>query len=291
MPGRIMVGVDGSAPSDAALGWAADDAARTGAELHIVHALDRQPYSVGRFPDFGQWNNLLLAASRVLERAEAAVRARQPSVAVHAEIVEGTPAAVLQDQARRADELVIGNRGLGGFAGALLGSVTTQVAGQVRCPVVVVRADPPERVGEVGVGIDDSGVCEPAVGYAFEQARLRGATLRLIHAWQIPVHAFAPEIAYDVDEVRAAQREVIRTRTAGWRERHPEVAIVEDVQSAHPVEALTGAGCDLLVVGSRGRGAFGSLLLGSVSRGVLHHARCPVAVIRPADDAEGRGPR
>ncbi|MEU8322503.1 universal stress protein [Nonomuraea sp. NPDC048881] len=291
MPGRIMVGVDGSAPSDAALGWAADDAARTGAELHIVHALDRQPYSVGRFPDFGQWNNLLLAASRVLERAEAAVRARQPSVPVHAEIVEGTPAAVLQDQARRADELVIGNRGLGGFAGALLGSVTTQVAGQVRCPVVVVRADPPERVGEVGVGIDDSGVCEPAIGYAFEQARLRGATLRLIHAWQIPVHAFAPEIAYDVDEVRAAQRAVIRTRTAGWRERCPEVTVVEDVQSAHPVEAITGAPCDLLVVGSRGRGAFGSLLLGSVSRGVLHHARCPVAVIRPADDAEGREPR
>ncbi|MER6508296.1 universal stress protein [Nonomuraea sp. NPDC001636] len=291
MPGRIMVGVDGSAPSDAALGWAADDAARTGAELHIVHALDRQPYAVGRFPDFGQWNNLLLAASRVLERAEAAVRARQPSVPVHAEIVEGTPAAVLQDQARRADELVIGNRGLGGFAGALLGSVTMQVAGQVRCPVVVVRADPPERVGEVGVGIDDSGVCEPAVGYAFEQAALRGARLRLIHAWQIPVHAFAPEIAYDVDEVRAAQREVIRTRTAGWRERHPEVTVVEDVQSAHPVEALTGAPCDLLVVGSRGRGAFGSLLLGSVSRGVLHHAHCPVAVIRPADSAEGREPR
>ncbi|MFF4190047.1 universal stress protein [Nonomuraea sp. NPDC001831] len=290
MPGRIMVGVDGSAPSDAALGWAADDAARTGAELHIVHALDRQPYSVGRFPDFGQWNNLLLAASRVLERAEAAVRARQPSVPVHAEIVEGTPAAVLQDQARRADELVIGNRGLGGFAGALLGSVTMQVAGQVRCAVVVVRADPPERVGEIGVGIDDSDVCEPAIGYAFEQARLRGARLRLIHAWQIPVHAFAPEIAYDVDEVRAAQREVLRTRTAGWRERHPEVTIVEDVQSAHPVEALTGAPCDLLVVGSRGRGAFGSLLLGSVSRGVLHHARCPVAVIRPADDP-GAGER
>ncbi|MEV4371777.1 universal stress protein [Nonomuraea sp. NPDC049637] len=284
MPGRIMVGVDGSAPSDAALGWAADDAARTGAELHIVHALDRQPYSVGRFPDFGQWNNLLLAASRVLERAEAAVRARQPSVPVHAEIVEGTPAAVLQDQARRADELVIGKRGLGGFAGALLGSVTMQVAGQVRCAVVVVRADPPERVGEIGVGIDDSDVCEPAIGYAFEQARLRGARLRLIHAWQVPVHAFAPEIAYDVDEVRAAQREVVRTRTAGWRERHPEVTVVEDVQSAHPVEALTGAPCDLLVVGSRGRGAFGSLLLGSVSRGVLHHARCPVAVIRPADD-------
>ncbi|MEU5866571.1 universal stress protein [Nonomuraea sp. NPDC047529] len=287
MPGRIMVGVDGSAPSNAALGWAADDAARTGAELRIVHALDRQPYSVGRFPDFGQWNYLLLAASRVLEAAEAAARERQPSVAVHAEVVEGTPAAVLQEQARQADELVIGNRGLGGFAGALLGSVTTQVAGQVRCPVVVVRADPPERVGEVGVGIDDSDVCGPAIGYAFEQAERRGATLRLIHAWQAPVHAFAPEIAFDVDEVRAAQTAVIRTRTAGWRERYPGVNLVEDVQSAHPVEALTGAPCDLLVVGSRGRGAFGALLLGSVSRGVLHHARCPVAVVRPAEDAGG----
>ncbi|GGS90636.1 universal stress protein [Nonomuraea spiralis] len=287
MAGLIVAGADGSAPGAAAVDWAADDAARTGAELLIVHGLDRQPYSSTRFPDFGQGNYLLMGAAKVLEAAEAAVRARQPSVRVRAEIVEGTPAAVLQDQARRADEVVIGNRGMGGFAGALLGSVTMQVAGQARCPVVVVRAEPPEPVGEIGIGIDDSGTCEPAIGYAFEQARLRGATLRLIHAWQLPVHAFAPEISFDLDEVRAGQREVIQSRTTGWRERYPDVNVVEDVQSAHPVEALTGVPSDLIVVGSHGRGAFGALLLGSVSRGVLHHAQCPVAVVRPPEHRDG----
>ncbi|MEU5868255.1 MULTISPECIES: universal stress protein [unclassified Nonomuraea] len=281
MTGLIVVGADGSAPGAAAVEWAADDAARTGAELRIVHALDRQPYAVTRFPDYGQGNYLLVAASRVLEAAEAVARARQPSLRTRAEVVEGTPAAVLQEQARQADELVIGNRGLGGFAGALLGSVTVHVAGHAACPVVVVRAEGREPVGEIAVGVDGSGTCEPAIGYAFEQARLRGATLRLVHAWQLPVHAFAPEIAYDLDEVRAAQHETVRGRTAGWRERCPDVNVIEDVQSAHPVEALTGVPCDLVVVGSHGRGTFGSLLLGSVSRGVLHHARCPVAVVRP----------
>ncbi|MEV4371714.1 universal stress protein [Nonomuraea sp. NPDC049637] len=281
MAGVIVVGADGSAPGAAAVGWAADDAARTGAELRIVHALDRQPYAVTRFPDYGQGNYLLMAAAKVLEAAEVTARARQPSLRLHAQVVEGTPAAVLLDQARQADELVIGSRGLGGFAGALLGSVTMHVAGHAACPVVVVRAEGGGPVGEIGVGIGDSDVCEPAIGYAFEQARLRGARLRLIRAWRIPVHAFAPEIAYDVDEVRAAQHEAVRARTAGWRESCPEVTVVEDVQSAHPVEALTGAPCDLIVVGSHGRGAFGSLVLGSVSRGVLHHARCAVAVVRP----------
>lgn len=283
MAGLIMVGVDGSAPGIAAVEWAADDAARTGAELRIVYVLDRQPYAVTRVPLSNQEGFLLKGAAKVLEAAEAAARARQPEVEVSTRVIEGTPAAVLQEQGRQAAELVLGNRGLGGFAGALLGSVTLQVAGQAPCPVVVVRAEPHEPTGEIGVGIDDSDTCDPAVGYAFEQARLRGATLRLIHAWQLPVHAFAPEIAYDVDEVRAVQHEVIRARTAGWRERYPDVTLVEDVHSAHPVDALTSTGCDLIVVGSHGRGALGSLFLGSVSRGVLHHARCPVAVVRPPE--------
>ncbi|NUP80431.1 MAG: universal stress protein, partial [Nonomuraea sp.] len=262
----IIVGVDGSAPGTAAVEWAADDAARTGAVLRIVHALDRQPYAVSRFPLYDREELLTRGAAKVLEEAEAAAKARQPALEVRTRLVEGTPAAVLQEQARQADELVIGNRGLGGFAGALLGSVTLRVAGQAPCPVVVVRAEPREPTGEIGIGVDDSDVCDPAIGYAFEQAGLRGATLRLIHAWQVPVHAFAPEIAYDVDEIRAAQQDVIRARTAGWRARYPEVRLVEDVQNAHPVDALTGTACDLLVVGSHGRGTIGSLLLGSVSR-------------------------
>ncbi|MEV1249405.1 universal stress protein [Nonomuraea sp. NPDC050022] len=281
MTGLIIAGVDGSTPSTAAVEWAADDALRMGVELRIVHAVDRRLYDAIRFPAADQEELLRKAAGKVLEAAEATARARQPTVEVSTRSLDGAPAAVLQEQ--EAGELVIGNRGLGGFAGALLGSVTMQVAGQAHCPVVVVRAEPCERVGEIGVGVDDADTCEPALGYAFEQARLRGATLRLIYAWQLPVHNFAPEISYDLGEVRAAQREVVSKRLAGWRAKYPQVKVIEDVQNVHPVDALTSTACDLIVVGSHGRGALGSLVLGSVSRGVLHHARCPVAVVRSAD--------
>ncbi|MET8868111.1 universal stress protein [Nonomuraea sp. NPDC004580] len=304
MSGLVIVGTDGSAPAAAAVGWAADDAVRKRAELRIVHALDRGPYAItgvavpapyviagADVPELDE--ALRRAAAKVLEEAEAVARARQPEVPVTTRVVDGTPAAVLMDQARDADDLVVGDRGLGGFTRALLGSVTMKVAGQAPCPVVVVRDGPVDRTGdrtgertggstgEIAVGVDGSESCEPAIAYAFEQAALRGATLHLVHAWEVPVHAFAPEISYDADEVRAARQELVRARTERWQAAHPEVPTVMDIRCAHPVDALTTTPYDLVVVGSHGRGAIGALLLGSVSRGVLHHARGTVAVVRP----------
>ncbi|MGW2219969.1 universal stress protein, partial [Nonomuraea sp. NPDC001684] len=176
----------------------------------------------------------------------------------------------------------LGCRGRGGFAGALLGSVSTDVAGHARCPVVVVRGEHRPVRGEVVVGVGDSPECEPALADAFEQARLRGAALRVVHAWQLPVHAFAPEIGYDLDEIREAQHRLVGDRVRVFASDYPQVSVVQEVPSAHPVDALATASgqADLLVVGSHGRGGLGSALLGSVSRGVLHHARCPVAVVR-----------
>nr|BFE78098.1 hypothetical protein GCM10020093_006990 [Planobispora longispora] len=189
---------------------------------------------------------------------------------------------VLREQAQSASEVVIGSRGLGGFAGAVLGSVSGHVAGHARGPVVVVRSGAREMYGEIVVGVDDSPQCDPALAYAFEQAVLRGARLRAVYAWQLPVHAYAPEIVCDMDEIRRAQHRVAADKLASWRQTHPTVEVVEDVRSAHPVQALSAASerADLVVVGSHGRGALGSLALGSVSRGVLHHARGAVAVVR-----------
>ncbi|MEV0390671.1 universal stress protein [Nonomuraea sp. NPDC050643] len=282
----IIVGVDGSVASRAAVEWAAGDAARRRAPLRIVHAMDRTPYQIGRYP--GTYpgtvlpDELVREGQRVLREAEALARERHPDVEVTAQDVEGAPAVVLCEQAGDAAELVVGSRGLGGFAGALLGSISTYVAGHAGCPVVVVRGEPREARGEVVVGVDDSPECEPALAYAFEQAKLRGGRLRAVHAWRSPVHAFAPEAVYDMDEVRAAQHQVVRDRVEALRKAYPEVEVAEDAPAAHPVDALTAASdqADLLVVGSHGRGALGSILLGSVSRGVLHHARCPVAVVR-----------
>ncbi|WP_431933810.1 universal stress protein [Nonomuraea jabiensis] len=278
----IIVGADGSVNSRAALEWAADDAFRMRVALRIVHARDRSPYQIRKYPIDALPDVLRREGQRILREAEDLVRGRQPTVEVTTEDVEGAPAEVLREQAKDATEVVVGSRGLGGFAGALLGSVSMHVAGHVHCPVVVVRGERRPVCHEVVVGVDDSPECEPALAYAFEQAKLRGSALRVVHAWQLPVHAFAPEIAYDMDEIRTAQHQVVRDRVQIFSGHHPEVKVVEDVQSAHPVEALTDASerADLLVVGSHGRGALGSMLLGSVSRGVLHHAHCPVAVVR-----------
>ncbi|MEV4476584.1 universal stress protein [Nonomuraea sp. NPDC049504] len=278
----IVVGVDGSVIARAAVEWAANDAFRMRVPLRIVHAVDRTPYQIHKFPTPWLPDALAGEGQRILREAAALARERQPSIEVTTQDVEGLPAAVLREQDKEATEIVVGCRGRGGFAGALLGSVSVHVAGQARCPVVVVRGDHRPVRGEVVVGVDDSPECEPALAYAFEQARLRGATLRVLHAWQLPVHAFAPEAAYDLDEVREAQHRLVSDRVRVFASDYPEVKVVEEAPSAHPVDALTTASgqADLLVVGSHGRGGLGSALLGSVSRGVLHHARCPVAVVR-----------
>ncbi|MFG1755064.1 universal stress protein [Streptosporangium sandarakinum] len=280
--GPVIVAVDGSPDAARAVRWAADDAFRRRLPLRLVHVVERGPYDIPRF-SAPEWpGTLVVSGRRVLEEAENQARARQPTLEVTTELIEGSRTRSLCEQAADAAQIVLGSRGLGGFASALLGSVSTYVAGHVRCPVVVVRPGGEEYRREVVVGVDDSPQSDPALAYAFEQARARGCPLRAVHAWQLPVHAFAPDVTYDMDEVRRYQDRMVREKLTAWREKLPEVQVIEDVSSAHPVDALVeaSADADLVVVGSRGMGTIGSAILGSVSRGVLHHARCPVAVVR-----------
>ncbi|MEU4410961.1 universal stress protein [Streptosporangium sp. NPDC023963] len=282
MSDPVIVGTDGSAAASAAVEWAADDAARMRAPLRIVFALNLLPYDIPKF-SAPEWEDPLTRnAERVLAEAEALVRERRPEVEVTTQTIQGAPPVVLRDQAAGATEIVVGSRGLGGFAEAVLGSVSMHVAGHARGPVVVVHSGPRTVHGEIVVGIDDSPQCDPALAYAFEQASLRNATLRALYAWQAPVHAYAPEIVYDMDEIRRAQHQVAADKLTSWQQTYPQVKVIEDVRCGHPVEVLTAASkeADLVVVGSHGRGALGSLALGSVSRGVLHHARGTVAVVR-----------
>ncbi|MEW9533448.1 universal stress protein [Microbispora sp. NPDC049125] len=282
MADPIIVGTDGSAAATAATEWAADDAARKGCPLRLVSVVDHWAYGIPKFPA-GAGDPLTVHAERALAAAEAAARGRRPEVPVSAEIVEGIPAKILRDKAGEAAEIVVGSRGLGGFAGVVVGSVSTHVAGHASCPVVVVRPGWRDAHGEIVVGVDYSPECEPAIAYAFEQARLRGCGVRAVYAWQLPVHTLAPEISYDVEELHETQRRAVSEKLAPWRRDEPGVPVREEVVFGHPVEALTEASerADLLVVGSHGRGALGSVMLGSVSRAVLHHAHCPVAVVRP----------
>ena len=137
--GRIVVGVDGSAPSAQALRWAVALARLTGQEVRAVSAwIPPTAYGWGPIIDDADWeeNARVVLAEAVKETLDEA-----DSALVGQEAVHGHPAQVLLDAAKGADLLVVGNRGRGGFAGLLLGSVSRHVSAHAACPVLVVHED------------------------------------------------------------------------------------------------------------------------------------------------------
>jgi nucleotide-binding universal stress UspA family protein len=185
--------------------------------------------------------------------------------------------------------VVVGHRGLGGFTGLLVGSVGVQVAAHAAGPVVVVRphsAAAGASAGRVVVGIDGSPLSRAALGFGFEAAARRGVGLTAVHAWTEPVSTGPGDmlpLVYDADDVDAEETRLLAEALAGWAEKYPDVPVDRKVVRGRAAEALVAesAGAALLVVGSPGRGGFTGLLLGSVSQAALHHADCPVAIVRP----------
>ncbi|SEH02455.1 Nucleotide-binding universal stress protein, UspA family [Nonomuraea solani] len=267
---RIVVGVDGSAPAMAAVEWAADDARGRGAGLRIVHVCEQCPQAEH--------------CARALAAAGERARELADGVEVSTEVLPGNVIKTLIAESASADSVVLGTRGLGGFAEMVVGSVSMAVAGHAEGPVVVVHAPSVKPHGRVVVGYDRSEHSEAAMGYAIEQARARAVPLHVVFAWQTPV--FSPYMAaYNSLLVDAYQADTwaVAESVTQWREKNPGVEITYEAVTGHPVHVLARAGesADLVVVGSRGLGGLASTVLGSVSHGVLHHVACPVAVVRP----------
>ncbi|MGW4640710.1 universal stress protein [Sphaerisporangium sp. NPDC004334] len=288
----VVVGVDGSPPSLAAVRWAAMDAVRRGRTLRVVHVIDPWVFDQPLTTPPGFRDSLSELSGTVLAEAARGAGGLAPALAVEAVTLTGTVREELLTAARDAEVLVVGSRGLGGFLGLLLGSVSMGVAGRAACPVVVVRHTEQAAYGEVVVGHDGSPGSEAALEYAFEEAARRGTPLRVIYAWQ--VGSMLPMFgAYgsDLEKVYESGVRAAQDRLSPWREKFPQVRLRDSVVQAHPVEALCEASraAGLLVVGSRGRGGLGSAVLGSVSHGVLHHAASSVAVVgsRAARPVEG----
>ncbi|WP_344526856.1 universal stress protein [Streptomyces albiaxialis] len=285
----VVVGVDGSPSSLDAVETATREAAMRGERLHILHAfvwpmmnVPLGPSTVG--PADGGLKNL--AEKTVQEAVERAHRT-DPSVEVVHDVVTGEPLTVLGQASHGATLVVVGTRGMGGFTGLLVGSVAVHLAAHAECPVLVTRGRP-DPAGPVLLAVDGSEVGDAAVGFAFEAASLRGAELVALHTWNNftgPV-ASGPGVAmplvYDVDLLREEEERVLHEAIAGWRERYPDVTVRPRLVEEYTRQALIDASeeSQLLVAGARGRGGFRGLLLGSVSQALLHHAHCPVAVVR-----------
>ncbi|MFG3437003.1 universal stress protein [Nonomuraea sp. NPDC047897] len=272
----IIVGVDGSRAALAAVLWALDDAARRARDLRIVHVVapsvhGGQPYE--RALD----DAVREEGERMLAEAAALAAESRKDVRVSTELLYGNTTEILRAQAVDAAAVVVGSRGVDGFAGLLLGSVGLGLAGHVAGPVVVVHGAPAIVQGEIVAGVDPGDAVHPALDYAFEEARARGARVRVVHAWDVPAGRSGTET------IAQATQERVRTVLTPWTKRQPGVAVTVSVVRGKPVAALceASARADLVVVGSRGRGVIRSAVLGSVSHGVLHYAACPVAVVRP----------
>lgn len=206
----VLAGVDGSPASTAAAHWAAEEALRRDAPLRLVHAW---PWLTDGRSAFADADALPAAAQQVVFGAADAIRRRHPGLAVHADVVLDAAVDGLVAAAADAGLLVLGSRGLGGFAGLLLGSVSMATAARSAVPAVVVRPggdrDATVVPPEVVVGVDPRAVNEAVLAFAFHAAGLRGARLRAVHGWDLPP-AFA---------------------TVGFLPSQPEVAELQELET------------------------------------------------------------
>lgn len=286
MKKAVVAGVDGSPESLAAADWAAREASLRGLPLRIVHAWLWQPLDT---PLVQNRETEAQAARAVLREAEDQVAGRYPELPVSSRVLPETAVVALLAEAERSALLCLGTRGHGALLGFLLGSYGQQVIAGAKGPVVSVRAydgEYPVRengevvVGQQGTPEDSAGV----LGFAFEAASVRGVPLRAVRAWSLPpVYTWSASLALaDASGgLEPFERKALQEALAPWRDRFPDVQVTEHVEmgSAGQVLVEESAEAQLMVVGRRARRAPIGTRIGSAAHAVLHHARCPVAVV------------
>ena len=306
---RVVVGVDGSPGSRAALVHALITAARRGGDLDVVSSYAIELYYLGGapldVPDLaGVRDDTHDRVADLVEevRTESAV-ASVPGIAdvtVRLVVSEGPAVQALVDRAEGAELLVVGSRGRGAMRSALLGSVALHCATHAPCPVLVVHPVPADHTpsGRVVVGVDGSPSSREALVAAVAEAGRIGAEVEAVasyvmaDAWTDLSTVIQPTDERVRDELRQrTEQSVAEVLAARAADAGPAPKVRTEVLEGPAAEVLVTAarGADLLVVGSRGRGALRGLLLGSVALHCAMHAPCPVLVVHP-DGSRPIGP-
>ncbi len=275
----ILVGYDGSPDGRRALDWAVEATRQRRLPLHVLIAGG----SGSHLPpeQQGTYAQRIAGLEREAEQVVTAALGTGTSTAISA----AAAAPALLQAAEGASMIVLGAQGHGRITGALVGSVSQHVSRHAPCPVVVVRHQHTPESTRVVVGVDGSADSSAAVAFAFDHASRTAAALQVVYGFR--PHVLPPgEVgvtAYRglVDEIAVGER-LLAEVVAGWSEKYPDVQVSSEAVPVPPARALTDASdrAALVVLGSRGRGAFSGLLLGSVSQDVLHRAHCPVAIVR-----------
>jgi nucleotide-binding universal stress UspA family protein len=279
----VLVGVDGSDESLAAVDLAADEALLHNSPLRVVSAI--------------HWTidgTVVRDARSEVDAAARRASRRHPGLLVTTAVLVGLPASVLVEQAAHAHLLVVGHRGRGGFATLVSGSVPAQVATIAPCPVLVARPATPgaqtEPEGPIVVGVDGGVHAARALRFGFEEASRRGVPLVAVQVWAEPPHPSngnTDRVAAETAAAREAAAGILRTALADVRTAYPGVPVTTElIRSPDVEEALVqrSASASLTVVGSRGAGGLAGALLGSAGHALIHHAASPVAIVRPDSD-------
>ncbi|WP_405015793.1 universal stress protein [Kitasatospora sp. NBC_00070] len=284
----LLAGIDGSPQSTAAARWAADEAARRGLALRLVHA---QTWIDGINADRTQPTDVRGLTVRMLADAEQEARRSHPGLEVQTELIGGggEPTDLLVEAAASADLLVLGSRGRGGFTGLVVGSVGLAVVARCEVPTVLVRAAGTDRPGgpgrgEIVLGVDTRAPADELIDFAFQQAVRLGAVLRAVHGWTPPASwGYAGWVPPQVEseQFQAIESELLTEALAGRRQKYPEVLVIEECRIGTGGAALVDRSTEaaLVVIGRRHRPHHAGMRLGPVAHAVLQHAKAPVAVV------------
>src|SRR5699024_6125270 len=258
----MLVGVDGSAPSNHAVEWAVNEAEQRGAALHFVHVLPGELRGAE-----SERAAICSAAQSLLSSAVDRAVGVLGGAAVSQEVLNAPTDQALVTTAADFDLLVVGSRGDGGFASLLFGSSSANLASHAHCPLAVVRGAPadsgptePPPDAPIVVGVDESPRAQQALEYAFARAAERGARIIAVCAWHPPTsygaYAASELIPADYDDLGRDAAQKLAAALEPWQQRYPDVETTPHTVSSHAVTALVEASHDarFLVVGSRGRG-------------------------------------
>jgi nucleotide-binding universal stress UspA family protein len=283
----ILVCIDGSAASDAAVAWATREAIMRHLPITLMHAVP--PVVVGwpvgqLYADMPGWQEE--SGQHVVDQARKTLSANlgeSEPPEMRTEMVYSSVVQALTDASKDAWIIVAGGQGLGAVGRLLLGSVTTALLHHAHCPVAVIHTDEdasPDANAPVLVGIDGSPASESAIALAFDEASRRGVELVALHAWS-DVGVF-PMLGMDWRDSEAKGQEILAERLAGWQEQYPDVSVKRLIFCDKPSRWLVQESerAQLVVLGSHGRGGYAGMLLGSVSSHVAHLATVPVIVVR-----------
>ena len=287
---RIIVAVDGSPAANAAVCWAAREAAMRHIPLTIVHLVNAMvpmypaiPVSAGvAVWQEEQGRQVLEQAAKIASEAVSGDRA----VDVVSELRCSPPVPTLVEMSNEAEMLVVGSNGRGAVARLLLGSVSSGVVRGARCPVAVIRDEDPlmphPLQAPVLVGVDGSPASELATAIAFDEASRRGVELMALHAWSDVEVLELPGL--DWEAVKSEAERSPGRATGGLAGTLSRCEVHRLVECDRPARQLIekSESAQLVVVGSHGRGGLNGVLLGSVSNAVVHSVRMPVIVARPS---------